>query len=113
MNGPATFAIARAQGDYALRIRPLRAAKPFTSNQFHGERETADARQNDIRKKSEAREASRFETASVRFSRAPRASSAFAAQVLGQILIKNEHKPASTAYRKPARILAQACDLSV
>lgn len=113
MNAIGTFGIGRAQGDYALQIRVLRGAKHYYFQRFHGERETAPARECDVRENTDAEDASCFETDAPRFSRAPRLNSAFAAQVLGQILMKSEYQAPSAAYRQPPRRLARNCDLSV
>jgi hypothetical protein len=72
MSGIGTSGIERAQGEYALRILPLRAAEPRTFRQFHGERERASPHGCEVRKNTDDGDTSRFETPAPQFSRAPR-----------------------------------------
>jgi len=97
-----------------LRILPLRVAKPYDSNCFDGERGRDQKEQAPPREISRGEKTSRFGTATSRFWNTTCLNPVFAAQVLGQILIKNEYNPVSAlaAYGEPARRASLLCDLT-
>jgi len=114
MYSAGTFGIGPTQGNYPLRIAPLRAPKPRDDNRFDGEYEKDPRLDAGAPEIASAGISSRFETAHSRFWNGPRLNPAFAAQVLGQILTKNEYSPRSTVavYGDYARRFAPSLDLT-
>jgi hypothetical protein len=114
MTGFGTFGISAAHRDYPLRGAALRVSKPYSANRFDGEREEIVHEKNSARENTGGEIPSRFETERARTWNGPRLNPAFAAQVLGQILIKNEYNPGSAvaAYGERTRKFPLACDLT-
>ena len=115
MSGNGTFGIGGAGSDYALRILPLRVAKPFCSNRFDSEREGGARERAPSREEIARAKPSRFETEPAPDWNGPRLNSAFVAQVLGQILTENEYaaRSARAGYGGQPGRFALACDLTI
>ena len=115
MSGNGTFGIGGAGNDYALRILPLRVAKPFCSNRFDSEREDGARDRSPPREEIARAKPSRFETDATPDWTAQHLNPAFVAQVLGQLLTENEYaaRSARGGYGAQPGPLALACDLRI
>jgi len=113
MTGSGTFGIGATARGFPLRAVPLRAKGPKDARDFHGEREGECRSRAAIAADGPREDSSQFETDRAPDWRNAWLNCAFVAQVLGQMLTKNEYdRSAFRVYGERMRALSLGLDLS-